>query len=152
MPHVHLLVGLICANILVFGGDDHSNSIWFILGSVLPDIDFIFNLIIEKNSHRQLLTHFPVIYLSGALLLGILGLPLCWFFLGALGHTIVDVIDWEIYLFAPFSKKPFTILGLDYEKMATKGSANLLKKYYQEKRILVLELFVLFLWIITSFL
>lgn len=152
MPHVHLLVGLIGANILVFGGDNHSNSIWFFLGSVLPDIDFVFNQMIEKNSHRQLFTHFPVIYLSGALFLGILGLPLFWFFIGALGHTILDGIDWEIYLFAPFSKTPFTILGLDYEKMATKGSANLLKKYYQEKQILVLELLIFFLWIISSFL
>lgn len=154
MPHVHLLVGLIGANLLVFGGETHSNSMWFILGSTLPDIDYIFNIIIKKNSHRQLPTHFPLIYMSGALLLGIFGLlPQFWLFLGAFCHTFLDIIDWEIYLLAPFSFNTFSIFGLDFKEMAKKGNiTNFLKNYYQERKIIVIEIIFLALWIFTLFL
>lgn len=154
MPHVHLLVGLIGANILVFGGVNHSNSMWFILGSILPDIDFIINRITKKNSHRQLLTHFPLTYLSGALLLGIFGvLPQFWLLIGALCHTVVDVIDWEVYLLAPFSKKQFILIDLNYEEITRKGNIpNFLKNYYQENQIIVIEILVFVLWVLSLFL
>ncbi|MFW9905946.1 MAG: metal-dependent hydrolase [Candidatus Thorarchaeota archaeon] len=151
MPHVHLLFGLIGANIFAFTGADPSYSYWFILGSILPDIDFIINMKLKKNSHRQLFTHFPLTYLLGAFLLGIFGsLHLFWLFIGCLIHTCLDVVDWELYFLAPFSKRSITIFGLNYEKIAKEGNfIDFLKNYYQEKQILIIELLVFIVWILT---
>ncbi|MFX1507212.1 MAG: metal-dependent hydrolase [Promethearchaeota archaeon] len=154
MPHVHLLIGLIGANIFVFTGASPSYSYWFILGSILPDIDFIINMLLKRNSHRQLPTHFPFTYLLGALLLAISGsLILFWFFIGALIHTCLDVVDWEIYFLAPFSKRPLTVFGLNYEEMAREGKIfGFFKRYYQEKQIIIIEILVFIVWILTCFL
>ena len=154
MPHVHILIGLIGANIFMFTGVDHTYSMWFILGSVLPDIDFSINIILKKNSHRELPTHFPLIYFFGAFILGIFGLfPLLFLFFAGLIHTILDTIDWEIYLLAPLSKRSFTILRLDYKEISKKGDIfSFLKRYYQKRQIIVIELLIFILWIISCFL
>ncbi|MFX1285980.1 MAG: metal-dependent hydrolase [Promethearchaeota archaeon] len=149
MPHVHLLLGITSVNILAYWGYDPSNLIWFVVGSIFPDIDYIFNLVIRKRSHRQLPTHFLLLYLLGVFGFGIWGLsPLFWFFLGALYHILVDVIDWEIYLLAPFSNKSFSILNLDYEKISKqKAFVNFFKYYYHNRKIILLEIFTIILWI-----
>ncbi|UCG01164.1 MAG: metal-dependent hydrolase [Candidatus Heimdallarchaeota archaeon] len=153
MPHVHLLVGLIGTNIFVFGGNNLSYSIYFIIGSVLPDFDYILNLIVKKNSHRQLPTHFPLIYFLGAFLLGIFGLlPYFWLFIGALIHTFLDVIDWEIYPFAPFSNRPFTLFNLDYNEVTKEGNIiGFLKLYYKDWKIIFSEILIFFSWILSSY-
>ena len=154
MPHVHLLIGLIGANIFLFTGVNHTYSMWFILGSVLPDIDFSVNIILKKNSHRKLPTHFPLIYFFGAFILGIFNLyPLFILFFGGLVHTLLDTIDWEIYVLAPLSKRSFTILGLDYKEIVKKGNIkSFLKKYYQKRQIIAIEFLIFILWIISCFL
>ena len=148
MPHVHLLLGIAGANVLALWGYN-SYLLWFILGSIFPDIDFVMNLIIKKNSHRQLPTHFPLFYLLGVLFLGIWSLiPFFWFFIGGLFHVIVDIVDWKIYILAPLSQKPFSFLNLNYERMMNEGSlVNFLLSYYQKKMI-VLEIiaFVICIW------
>jgi len=154
MPHVHLLIGLIGANIFMFTGAHHTYSMWFVLGSVLPDIDYSFNIILKKNSHRELPTHFPLMYFFGAFILGILGLfPLSVLFFGGLVHTLLDIIDWKIYVLAPLSKRSLTILGLDYKEIAKRGNINsFLKNYYQKKQIIVIEILIFILWITSCFL
>ena len=154
MPHVHLLIGLIGANIFMFTGMDHTYSMLFILGSVLPDIDFFFNIILKRKSHRELPSHFPLIYFMGAALLGVIGFfPLFWFFLGGLLHTLLDTIDWEIYILAPLSDRSITIFGLNYKEIARKGNiSSYLKKYYMEKQIIVIEILVFIIWSTSCFL
>ncbi len=142
MPHVHLLLGITGVNILAYWGQTSYHSIYFLLGSVFPDIDSFFNLLIKKNSHRQLLTHFPLVYLVTAFFFGIWGhMMLFWFFIGALIHVLVDIWDWEIFILAPLSSKSFSLLNLDYAQMSEKRSfVAFIQKYYQNRKIVVLEL------------
>ena len=160
MPHVHLLLGIAGANILAFWGYSYSHLMWFILGSLFPDIDFIINLLVKKNNHREYPTHFSVLYLLGAFLsllwaffLGNGLIPQFWFLIGALFHIFVDITDFKIYLLAPLSKKPFSFLNLDYQKMSKKASiVSFLQCYYQNRKIIALEIIVLFIWILSQFL
>ncbi len=149
MPHVHLLLGIASVNILAHWGYNPSNLIWFALGSIFPDIDYILNLVIKKKSHRQLPTHFLLLYLLGGLFLGIFGLLSQFlFFLGAIFHIFVDIIDWEINLFAPFSNKPISLLNLDYEKMSKQESfVSFLRSYYRNRKIIFLEILTITVWI-----
>ncbi|MHA2247336.1 MAG: metal-dependent hydrolase [Candidatus Hodarchaeales archaeon] len=160
MPHVHLLVGITGANILAFWGYSYSYLMWFILGSLFPDIDFIFNLLVKKNNHREYPTHFSVLYFLGAFLyllwaffLGNGSFFLFWFLIGALFHIFVDYADFGIYLLAPLSKKSFSFLNLDHQKMLKKRSiASFLQCYYQNRKIIALEIIVLLIWIFSLFL
>ncbi len=139
MPHIHLLLGIASANIFYSWGVNSSSLLWFILGSVIPDIDYFLNLLMKKNSHRQLLTHYPLLYLVAAVFLGYWGsIDFVWFCCGALIHLFIDIIDWEMYLLAPFSYRSFSFLNLDYTK--EKSFFSNLQYYYRNRKIMILEI------------
>ncbi len=150
MPHIHLLLGIASANIFCSWGVNSSSLLWFILGSVIPDIDYFLNLFIKKNSHRQLFTHYPLLYLVAAVFLGFWGsIPSVWVCFGALVHLLIDIIDWEMYLLAPFSNRSFSFLNLDYAK--GKSLFSNLKDYYKNRNIKILELMSLLIFGLSFF-
>ena len=150
MPHIHLLLGIASVNIFYSWGVNSSSLLWFILGSVVPDIDYFLNLLIRKNSHRQLLTHYPLLYLVAAIFLGFWGsITFVWFCFGALVHLSIDIIDWKMYLLAPFSNRSVSFLNLDYTK--GKSFFSNLQFYYKNRNIVILEIISLFIFGLTFF-
>jgi len=147
MPHVHLLLGLSFANILAIYDVELLFLLLFILGSIIPDIDFIFCRFSKYKNHRKLFTHFPSIYLIGSIFSFFLNIPTFWVFLGCFFHTLTDILDFEIYPLAPICAKSYSVIGINYENMASQGSFfPFLKAYYKNKKVIAFELVsVLFL-------
>ncbi|UCE13637.1 MAG: metal-dependent hydrolase [Candidatus Heimdallarchaeota archaeon] len=143
MPHFHLILGITGGIILEkWGVISVAYFVWLILGSVAPDLDIFFSFLIKDQNHRRLPTHFPLPYLVGIFVFGFLGYPsFCWFFLGALLHVIIDVGDWGIFLFAPFSMNSYSLINLSYEEL-TKGKTvwKFIQNYYQNSLIVILEI------------
>ena len=71
MPHVHFLLGVAVNNFLIYLGLISGDyTIWFILGSLSPDIDLIISYLFKIDNHRQLPTHFPIFSIFGILFFG----------------------------------------------------------------------------------
>jgi hypothetical protein len=139
LPQIHLFLGLNGGFLLNQGGFNTSCIIWFIIGSISPDIDFVYGYI-SKQNHRNFPTHYPILWLTMSCLFGLMGLTIFWFFVGAFLHVLVDMIDFEIYFFAPFILIPFSFLKLDYKKMMKNGSiSKFLLNYYRNKTLVYLE-------------
>lgn len=151
MPHVHLLLGLSCANILAIFDVEPLFLSLFILGSIIPDIDFIFSRFSKYKNHRKLLTHFPSIYLIGSIISFFVCIFTFWVFLGCFLHTLTDILDFEIYPFAPICAKSYSVIGINYETITSQGSFfQFLKIYYKNKKVISFELVsVLFLVLST---
>ncbi|MFX0171732.1 MAG: metal-dependent hydrolase [Candidatus Hodarchaeota archaeon] len=152
LPQIHLFLGLNGALLLNKGDFNNFSIIWFIIGSIFPDIDFFYGYV-SKQNHRKFPTHYPILWLSMGCLFGLMGLSIFWFFLGAFIHVLVDLFDFEIYFFAPFIMIPISFLKLDYKKMMKNGSIlKFLQNYYQNKTLVYLEVvtygfFFLFIFI-----
>jgi hypothetical protein len=147
MPHVHLYFGILNAIIFTIFGVNPNYVILFVIGSVLPDIDFVYMLFSKKN-HRTFFTHYPITYLIGALVTSFFTFPFFWCFYGCFLHTILDVYDFEIYPFAPFFDYSVSILNLNYEKIAINSSfLGFIRSYYKNTRIILLEV-ILFAFMI----
>ncbi|MFX0149915.1 MAG: hypothetical protein ACFFAJ_03980 [Candidatus Hodarchaeota archaeon] len=151
LPQIHLFLGLNGAILLNYGGFNPSCIIWFIIGSISPDIDILYGYVSRQN-HRNFPSHYPMLWLSMGCLFGLMGLSIFWFFLGAFIHVLVDFIDFEIYFFAPFVMIPISFLNLDYKKMMKNGSiSKFLLNYYRNKILIYLEVLtyvVFFLFIL----
>ena len=151
MPHVHLLLGLSCTNILAIFHVEPLFLLLFILGNIIPDIDLIFSRFSKYKNHRKLLTHFPSIYLIGSILSFLISIPTFWVFLGCFLHTLTDILDFEIYPLAPICTNSYSIIGINYENIASQGSFfHFLKAYYKNQKVIAFELVsVLFLVLST---
>jgi len=150
MPHVHFLLGLSCANILAIFHVEPLFLLLFILGNIIPDIDFIFSRFSKYKNHRKLLTHFPSIYLIGSILSFFISIPTFWVFLGCFLHTLIDILDFEIYPLAPICAKSYSIIGINYENIAFQGSFfHFLKAYYKNQKVIAFE-FVSVLFFVLS--
>jgi hypothetical protein len=118
--------------------------IWIVLGSLFPDIDILYGYITKQN-HRSFLTHYPITWLSIGCFFGLMGLTIFWFFVGAFIHILIDLIDWEIYILAPFFMVSFSLLKLDYKEMIESGSiVDFFLGYYQNKSVIYLEVMIFF--------
>jgi hypothetical protein len=119
------------------------------MGSILPDFDIIIGL--KKNqNHRQLWTHYPLFWLIMAFFAFLLYQPITWLFLAGFIHVIIDVIDWNVYLLAPFSFKTYSILGLNKEQyLLGKTFQKFVLKYYTNLGILLAEFSIISLCILS---
>ena len=146
MPHIHLIIGIIFANIL---GLEQISCVFFLFGSILPDFDSMIGVLTHRN-HRSLFTHYPLLWLFLSLLSGILRLEIFWLFLGGLLHLLTDILDWEVYVLRPFSDLKISILSLDPETLIEdKSIKEQLILYYKQRKIICTELIIFGIGIIS---
>lgn len=151
MPHIHLLAGLIGMNLLKQWNINNLSQIMFLIGSIFPDIDLVYSLITKRN-HREFITHFPLFWLFLGIFTTFFLFDTVWFFIGTLIHVFIDIIDWNVYLFGPFTKYSFTILNLDYEKITKdKRLMKSIQNYYSNRKILIIESTILLLFFLSFF-
>ncbi|MFX0087372.1 MAG: metal-dependent hydrolase [Candidatus Hodarchaeota archaeon] len=125
----------------------------FLIGSILPDIDYILTRISDKTNHRELITHFPLLYLLGSITTLILNIPIFWLCIGCLFHTLIDTLDFEIYLFAPIHPKSYSIIGINYKNIRkNKTIMKSLKLYYKNGKIITVEILSILLLVISTIL
>lgn len=148
-PHIHLLLGIILAKSLEL---KDLPLLLFILGSLFPDIDIILGILWKKN-HRTFITHFPMIWLILTLISAFLKLEIYWFFVAGFIHLLVDVLDWEVYLLMPFSNFKLSLFSLDpITILEGKTFSEQVVLYYQQKKIIFIELMIFSLFIFSTFL
>ena len=149
---------------------------WFLVFStliaILPDLDVIYfyskfgSLRYQKNtSHRNWISHAPVIYIITGLLIyflfskpfiNLLGFSLI---LGSLSHFLADSLEYGVMWFWPFSKKKYAIRNapednfLFYRRESTARNYywNLLSKVYSRGITIYLEIFVIILALVVAF-
>ncbi len=142
MPHVHFFFGISIAIIFTILGVNNNYAILFVIGSILPDIDFTYTLFSKKN-HRTFVSHYPLFYLIGSLVTLLFNIPLFWCFFGCLLHTLVDVYDFEIYPVAPIFDKSVSFINLNHEELTKNGSfLSFIRLYYKNTRIIALEVMI----------
>ncbi|MHA1976994.1 MAG: zinc dependent phospholipase C family protein [Candidatus Hodarchaeales archaeon] len=147
MPHIHLIISLILVNILHL--DSYSNLL-FIFGCIFPDVDFILGMLQKKN-HRTYFPHYPLVWIFFSGLALLVKSNFYWFFLGGIIHLISDLIDWEVFIFAPFSCYSVSLLKLDpVEILNGERPVDFIKKYYQKQHIMIIEVLI-FLFGIATF-
>jgi hypothetical protein len=146
MPHIHLLLGVIISNILQV----NSNlDLLFLLGCILPDADIIPGFLQKKN-HRTYFSHYPIIWLFFTVLALVLRSDIYWFFLGGFIHVISDILDWKVYIFAPFSNYSMSIFNFNPEEILKESSPKTsIKNYYQKPQVLIIELFIFLLGLVS---
>jgi hypothetical protein len=148
MPHIHLIIGLIIANILHI---NFSLNLLLILGCVLPDTDIILGFLQKKN-HRTYFSHYPITWLFFAIIALIFRSDIYWFFLGGFIHVISDIFDWNVLIFAPFSAYRFSLLNFDPEEILSESSPKTsIRNYYQKPQVQIFELLILLLGAISIF-
>jgi hypothetical protein len=149
LPHIHILIGLIVKNSLQLEG---FLSLLVILGSIFPDVDILFGLYLKKN-HRLFFTHYPSFWILTSFLSVIFDSQIYWFCLAGLLHTLVDVIDWDIYLFQPISNRKFSILSLNpTEVLHTSSLIEFITNYYRHHQIVFVEVVLAILCLFSFFL
>ena len=109
------------------------------LSGFLIDFDIIF-----YKEHRKAFTHTIPFWALIAIIISYFNLQLSILvFVSAVGHLFTDCIDWHIYLFYPFSKKPYG-LGIVARRNPLDPKTNsvfdFIKANLREKRIMFLEL------------
>ncbi|MGQ4913442.1 MAG: metal-dependent hydrolase [Candidatus Asgardarchaeia archaeon] len=143
-PSAHMAIGIILSSILLWLFQIDTSIVFLIvLGSIMPDFDFILSSHAPNKNHRMLVTHTPVFWL----------LMLClsvffqnFFFLAgaAIIHILFDTIDWGVMVTYPFSKKlnshllpepPKNILS----KNMLQSQCWFFKTYFSNKLILMIE-------------
>ncbi len=145
MPHIHLLIGYICANTANLNS---FFSLLLICGSFLPDFD-ILPAIFQKKNHRTYFTHYPLIWFFLSFLALLLKLDIFWFFLGGVLHTLSDVIDWKVYIFAPFSDFSFSLFDFNPKDILKESSPKTsLLGYYKQPQIVFTELLIILIGIL----
>jgi hypothetical protein len=148
LPHIHFLLGLILVDCL---GLNAFSSFLVILGSILPDLDWILGTVTKKN-HRTFLSHYPMIWLLLAIFSFFMSLEVYWLFIAGFIHLLADVIDWEVYLLKPISDFKWSLFSLDpLVFIQDKTFKEQIILYYQQKKIICTELIIfglfLFLYI-----
>ncbi len=132
MGGLHLLSGLIIASFI--RKEKYKKAKWGVVwGSIFPDIDIIASIIIylftgDLNSatfiHRSVTHGF---FAMGLVVL--IGFTISrtrsnfrWYFLfslafafGIFTHTVYDLLDWEVAIFAPFTFTRYSITGFNFQ-------------------------------------
>lgn len=133
----HLAAGYILAYLFYSTGYIGGLVFWLvILASVLIDIDYFVNY-----SHRELLTHTPVFWLIVFTPLIIWRNELIVVFLGIMLHFLMDMVDWGVMLFYPFSKKNYGLKLLP--ELGSNSPINFLRGYISNARVLILEITII---------
>ena len=123
-----------------------------IFGSVFPDFDILFGLYLKKN-HRLFFTHHPSFWILTTLISAFFDSQMYWFCIAGLLHTLVDVIDWDIYLFQPISNRKYSILSLNSAKVHhTSSLIEFLTNYYHHYKVVLVEIVLALLCILSFFL
>lgn len=141
------MIGFIIINTLNL---DFNSGLLVLLGSIIPDLDFFFDLNDIKRNHRSFLTHYPLFWLSGMIISITFKPDISLFFLAGLIHTLVDVVDWDVFVFKPFSERKVSILKLDpVEIIQDKSMIQIILKYYSNREIIFIELLLFILFIVS---
>ncbi len=152
-----------------------SKKVWFkklskkqyimllVLGSLLgllPDIDFLYIYLFSAElSHRELITHSPILYLVGAILLYIIGLTTrnnfiksfsFLFFLSPSVHLLLDATTAGIPLMYPFSHKLYGLLMISALNNGIYGSYIYVFLYGVELLIILFFINLLFFQFINK--
>ncbi len=149
MPHAHFFFGL--AMVFLMMGENSLfslNVLAFLLGNVLLDLDYVISFLFSSRfrNHRDLITHWPIIYVLGVVLGILLSIdPITWFCAGALGHLMLDTVDWGISWLKPFTEKKFSLLNLQAEVAPDWTFRDFLQHYYSRKFVIVLEVMLIIL-------
>jgi len=153
-PHIHLIFGLILVNVFANYSINSLEGIFLLVGSIIPDADIFFIRKISKSdNHRNLFTHYPIFYLVLTIIFLSLHSSISYLFFAALLHTLIDVIDFDIMIFAPINKKKYSVLKLDFSKIGQgKKYTMFLKNYYTQTYVLLVEVMFVFLLIFSIFL
>ena len=149
LPHYHILIGLLLGSFL-----DLPNNILLlvIFGSVLPDLDFLLASYLKVN-HRTLPTHYPSLWISFTLVSLLLSKYIFWICFAGCVHLLIDIIDWELYLFRPFSNKTWSLISLNTKNiLRQKSIREFLIAYYSTPWILFFEISTLLLFTVMFFL
>lgn len=113
--------------------------------------------ILLKEAHRKTPTHSVFLFLIVIPFL-LLGIQYSLLILATISlHLILDSLDWELYLFYPFSKTPFGVNILQKNSKLEPEENTLLefvKYYFSNNKILILEIFLaslaILFWIIPA--
>lgn len=149
LPSSHLAAGYILAYFFHTVGFIGDLVFWLvILASVLIDVDYF-----VKYRHRELLTHTPVFWLMVFTPLILWRFELVVVFLAIMLHFSMDMIDWGIMVFYPFSKKNYGLKLLP--DLKSSSPINFLRVYVSNSRMLFFEVTIIcaavFLAAITNF-
>ncbi len=149
LPHIHLLIGMIIANYLEL----NDLAIFFVIGSILPDLDWILGIVWKKN-HREFATHYPMLWLVFSLIAVFFRLDIAWLFVAGFIHLLVDVVDWEVYLLRPFSNFKWSLFSLNPAIILQQDKTfkEQIVLYYQQKNIIYIELIVFGIFLFSIFL
>ena len=146
MPHIHLIIGLIIVNVLHI---DYSVNLLFLLGCILPDADIIVG-IQRKRNHRTFFTHYPIFWISLTIFAVFLDSIFSWFFLGGVVHVLSDVLDWKVFLFAPFSGYSASVFNLNPNEILSNLSPKTsILSYYQQPQIIFSEVIIFLLGVVS---
>ncbi|MFO7968178.1 MAG: hypothetical protein R6U44_11320 [Archaeoglobaceae archaeon] len=134
LPSSHLSAGYILAY-LFFSVDFIGAPIFWlvILASILIDIDYF-----VKYTHRELFTHTPAFWLVVFTPLIIWRVELVVVLLAIMLHFSMDMVDWGIMVFYPFSKQNYGLKLLP--ELGSNSPPQFLKGYVSNTKILLLEI------------
>ena len=148
LPGAHVGIGLFLSFIL---GLDPLLTFVCIVGSIVPDLDFLIGFIMKKN-HRLLVTHTPFFWCALLLvsLLLLMMVPQIAIFglifsVGALLHVLIDSVDWGVMLFYPLKR---TLNPHVLEEPMNPTSLSFLATNFRNTTTLVVELS---LWMVGIF-
>ncbi|MHA2295405.1 MAG: metal-dependent hydrolase [Candidatus Hodarchaeales archaeon] len=134
MPYSHLLSAFIVARLLQL---DPDTAILFLIGSIVPDLDFIPAIIMHRN-HREFLPHWLLFWFFGLIFVVIIGSEiLSVLFIGGLFHLVLDFLDWGLKPLQPFHG--FETRGLIPIDETFNTQKVFFQAYYQSKLIVTIE-------------
>ncbi len=137
LPSSHLAAGYILAYLFYSVGFIGSMFFWLaILASVLIDIDYFLNY-----SHRELLTHTPAFWLVMLTPFILWRIELVVVLLAIMLHFSMDMVDWGIMVFYPFSKKNYGLKLLP--ELGSNSPLNFLKGYISNNKMVLLEIAII---------
>ncbi len=137
LPSSHLAAGYLLAYLFYSMDFIGSTVFWLaILASILVDIDYF-----VKYTHRELLTHTPVFWLIVFTPLIIWRFELVVVFLAIMLHFSMDMVDWGIMIFYPFSKKNYGLKLLP--ELESNSPPKFLKGYIANTKMVILEVAII---------
>ncbi|MHA2295407.1 MAG: metal-dependent hydrolase [Candidatus Hodarchaeales archaeon] len=140
MPYSHFFSAFIIARLLQL---EPSTAILFLVGSVVPDLDYIPAIMMHRN-HREFIPHWLLFWFSGVVFIIVIGSEiLVVFFIGGFFHLVLDLFDWGLKPFQPFHG--FETRGFIVVDETFNTQKVFFQAYYQSKPIVLVEL-LLFLF------
>ncbi len=160
-PTTHFHSSLFLLGIIYFNIPDFSwiFSIIFLAGSVLIDLDSFLSIFLKEKNHRHYIFHSLLFWIFLSAIFLILRYTTTEFFdyflcfsLGAIYHLLFDLLDWGLPLL-PLPKFRKIYLGiLKEENLEVKPEYFFLKKYWNSKVMIIIELLFFSLSVLGWFL